>query len=1104
MGLLAHFAGVVQSTAPDRRSEGVMASREVRGAVGALSPSDVLDALSGAVVVADNDGQIVDWNASSTELYGWSRDEAIGQGMDDLLDPVIPASRVEGLHERLRNHERWEGEFTVRHRDGRRVPVHAWVTGIYDDDGAVVGTVGIASDLRRRATSVTPEATEEWLQRVIRATQGGLMLFDASGTITYANDAVAEILGTTPDGLRGRSSLDFIPPDDRPALQARWAAEANGGRSMQRETRVNRADGTPIWVEIISDPLLDDDGVFIGVVARIAHLEERQQAFAELQDREERFQRLFLESPIGMGIVGMDLRIQQTNPALARMLGYEPGEVVGRTVDELTSPSDRDEAAEYAFRVKAGEPAPSTRTKHFRHKDGHDVLCRVTNAVVRNESGIPQYAVGLIEDLTDQEQALQLIQDQQERLQMILDASGMAAWEVDIDTGRYVNSENLAKVFGTSDDGPLEFDDFLSRVHPDDLQRFLDSPLTGGTNGLNGRFVVDYRLRQDDGGTARLRSQGSFVVNDDGRPVAVRGTTVDVTEQYEAEQDRLEQAQVYRRMIDAARDAFVGVDHDGLIVEWNRAAEAMFGWPAPDAMGRKLVGTAISPADRAAVDIGLVDGDGEPTDGTIPGRVAMTGLHRNGREFPIEASFIHLPEGGGATRFRAFIRDITDQVAYEKQLEDQALTDSLTGLPNRALFVDRLREAVARLQRRKAGLAVLFIDVDSFKVVNDSLGHAVGDELLVALAHRLGEHLRPGDTLARFGGDEFVVLCENLADQTAAGELAQRLLNALDAPLLLGERRHHVAVSIGIAPVDDPLVHPEEVIRNADTAMYRAKERGGGQSEIFDDAIRTRALARLNLENDLRSAVENDEFVVHYQPLLTMDERVVGAEALVRWNHPTRGLLAPGEFIPAAEQTRLIRPLGLQVLTRALGQLATWHREGAGYLQMSVNLAGAQVDELDLPHKVDRLLKLHDLDPASLCLEITESMFMEDSVAVGDGLQALRKLGVRLAVDDFGTGYSSMQYLRRFPLHTLKLDRVFVDGLDRNPADRAIVGSMIDLAHALGLTAVAEGVERAGQLQALQDLGCDLAQGFYWSPPVPAETFATVLEAHPAVAAPTS
>jgi diguanylate cyclase (GGDEF)-like protein/PAS domain S-box-containing protein len=556
-------------------------------------------------------------------------------------------------------------------------------------------------------------------------------------------------------------------------------------------------------------------------------------------------------------------------------------------------------------------------------------------------------------------------------------------------------------------------------------------------------------------------------------------------------------------MIDAARDAFVGVDHDGLIVEWNRAAEAIFGWPATEAMGRTLVGTVIAPGDRTAQELGLIDPAAQ-VDVVIPGRVAMTGVHRNGREFPIEASFIHLPEGGGTTRFRAFIRDITDQVAYEKQLADQALTDSLTTLPNRALFVDRLREAVVRLRRRTNGLAVLFIDVDSFKVVNDSLGHAVGDEVLCALAERLQDHLRPGDTLARFGGDEFVVLCENLDAPDSAAELAQRLLASLDPPLILGERRHHVTVSIGIAPVEDPFADPEEIIRNADTAMYRAKERGGGQSEIFDDAIRTRALARLNLENDLRSAVENDEFVVHFQPLLTMDERVVGAEALVRWNHPTRGLLAPGEFIPAAEQTRLIRPLGLQVLTRALGQLAVWQNAGAEHLQMSVNLAGCQVDELDLPHKVDRLLKLHGLDPASLCLEITESMFMEDSAAVADGLQALRRLGVRLAVDDFGTGYSSMQYLRRFPLHTLKLDRCFVDGLDRNAADRAIVGSMIDLAHALGLTAVAEGVERAGQLDALRDLGCDLAQGFYWSPPVPADVFETVLQARPATAGLTS
>jgi diguanylate cyclase (GGDEF)-like protein/PAS domain S-box-containing protein len=931
-------------------------------------------------------------------------------------------------------------------------------------------------------------------RQLVEATQGGLCLCEPDGTITYANQALADMIGCTPDELRGRSSFDFIPPAELPEHEERWQTWTPG-ESLWRHARIQRVDGSTIWVEITSDTLFDADGEYRGVIARIAHVEQRRQAFLAVQDREERFARLFLESPIGMGIVGMDQCVLVANPAMEAMLGFEPGAMSGLTVAEFTHPDDQAETAEYVARVQAGETVPITRLKRFRHCDGHAVLCRVTNTIVRDDAGVPMYSIGLIEDLTDQQEASRLIRDQQERLQMILDASGVAAWEVSIESGEYVDAENLATVFGTSPDaGPLTFDDFLSRVHPEDLQQFLDSPLTGAPGG--DRFTVEYRLRKDDGSMAHVRSHGSFVRDADGRAVAIRGTTVDVSELHAAEQARLEQAQVYRRMIDAARDAFVGVDHDGLIVEWNRAAEDMFGWPVTEAMGRRLVGTAISPSDRAAVDVGLVDADlSDVADAMIPARLTMTGIHRNGREFPIEASFIPLPDGGGPTRFRAFIRDITDQVAYEKQLADQALTDSLTGLPNRALFVDRLREAVARLRRRRAGLAVLFIDVDSFKVVNDSLGHAVGDDLLVALAQRLQAHLRPGDTLARFGGDEFVVLCESLEEATTAADLAERLLGSLELPLPLGDRRHHVAVSIGIAPVDDPTADPEEIIRNADTAMYRAKERGGGQFEIFDDAIRTRALARLNLENDLRSAVDNDEFVVHYQPLLTMDEEVVGAEALVRWNHPTRGLLAPGEFIPAAEQTRLIRPLGLQVLTRAIGQLAAWHRGGADHLEMAVNLAGCQVDELDLPHKVDQLLKLHQLDPASLCLEITESMFMEDSAAVADGLQALRKLGVRLAVDDFGTGYSSMQYLRRFPLQILKLDRCFVDGLDRNAADRAIVGSMIDLAHALGLTAIAEGVERAGQLEALRDLGCDLAQGYYWSPPVAPEVFASVLEA---------
>ena len=1054
----------------------------------------VLDALSGAVVVTDLDARIQHWNAAAEQLYGWSAEEAIGASMVDLIDPSINRPQLEAMYDRLRAGERWTGEFSVRHESGERFRVHTWITGLLDDDGQLVGTVGIATDLRNRAQPPPAAGDVDWIERVIEATQGGLMLFDAAGVITYANEAVAEILGTTPEALRGRIAHEFIPEEDRPAIFARWAAQTEPGHSDRAANRAIRDDGTTIWVEITSDPLLDDEGRFIGVVARIADMDRRATAFLALRDRDERFQRVFVDSPIGMGIVGMDRRIQQANPALAGLLGYEPDELVGRNVEELTHPDDFEDDVAWAEEVPARDRGLATQDKHLQHKDGHAVLCRVTNAIVRSEAGVPVYAIALVQDLTEHELATRTIVDQQERLQMILDASGMAAWEVRLDADERLDADRPPDAFGTQGDGRPAVGDFLARVHPDDLPHLLDAPLSDREQNT---FVVDFRRLEEDGSTSYLRSQGTFVRDDEGRALAVRGTTVDVTALRLSEQERLEQAEVYRRMIEAARDAFIGVDREGRIVEWNRAAEAMFGWTAPDALGRKLVGTAVAETDRTAAEIGLVDGVGEGTEVSVPDRVAMTGLHRNGREFPIEVSFIHLPEGGGETHYRAFIRDITDQVAYEKQLEDQALSDSLTGLPNRALFVDRLREALARLQRRQSSLAVLFIDVDSFKVVNDSLGHAAGDDLLIGLAARLLEHLRPDDTLARFGGDEFVVLCENLPEPTSGAELAQRLLNALDSPLLVGDRRHHVDVSIGIAVVDDPYAHPEEVIRNADTAMYRAKERGGDQCEVFDDAIRTRALARLNLESDLRSAVDNDEFVVHYQPVLTMDEEVIGAEALVRWNHPTRGLLSPAEFIPTAEQTRLIRPLGLVVLTRALGQLAEWHREGAEHLHMSVNLAGAQVDELDLPHKVESLFKLHGIAPEHLCLEITESMFMEDSAAVADGLQALRRLGVHLAVDDFGTGYSSMQYLRRFPLHSLKLDRCFVDGLDRNAADRAIVGSMIDLAHALGLKAVAEGVERAGQLEALRDLGCDYAQGFYWSPAVPAETFGSALSGSP-------
>ena len=425
----------------------------------------------------------------------------------------------------------------------------------------------------------------------------------------------------------------------------------------------------------------------------------------------------------------------------------------------------------------------------------------------------------------------------------------------------------------------------------------------------------------------------------------------------------------------------------------------------------------------------------------------------------------------------------------ERTLLHQAFHDELTQLPNRALLLERLSHALAGRGRRAGDIAVLFLDIDRLKWVNDSLGHPVGDELLVAVAERLKSAVRPDDTVARFGGDEFVVVCEELDGEGSALAVAERLVGALALPFALKEHKIVLTVSVGIACAaakgEDTA---DALLRDADTAMYQAKERGRDAIELFDQGMRSRALARLDTARALRRAVDQGELRVFYQPVLELaGQRVAGVEALLRWEHPERGLVLPGEFVAVAEETTLILPIGEFVLTEACSQVARWNQAHPDRppLTAAVNLSARQLVSRGMATLVAEALDASGLDPGRLCLEITESVLMEDAGSSRSALDALKALGVTIAVDDFGTGYSSLLYLRRFPVDLVKVDRSFVAGLGQSPEDSAIVAGVVGLAKALGLAAVAEGVESPEQAARLVELGCDLAQGYLWSPALP-------------------
>ena len=437
----------------------------------------------------------------------------------------------------------------------------------------------------------------------------------------------------------------------------------------------------------------------------------------------------------------------------------------------------------------------------------------------------------------------------------------------------------------------------------------------------------------------------------------------------------------------------------------------------------------------------------------------------------------------------------------EAEIRHQALHDPLTGLPNRALFRDRLQHALARARRTDTTLAVLFLDVDNFKVVNDSLGHEAGDELLTALAPRLAEAVRAGDTVARFGGDEFVFLCEDVADEEEALEIAERVKQSFGHPLQIAGGEHFVTASIGVALPSGGYDAPDSLLRDADAAMYQAKERGRARFEVFDSEMRASAVRRLQVEAELRRAIENDEMRLVYQPVIDIDTgRIAAVESLLRWHHPERGIVPPLEFIPVAEESGLIVPLGEWVLREAMTKAARWAqmaRPGEPPVVVSVNLSARQLAEPDLVSTVARIIEETAVHPRQMALEITESMLVQDTAAAAATLHALEELEVKLVLDDFGTGYSSLGYVKRFPLSFLKIDRSFVAALGTSRRDAAIVSAIAEMSRALGARVVAEGVETEEQLVDARKLGCELAQGYLFSRPVPSDDIDGLLRTDP-------
>ncbi len=1028
------------------------------------------------------DGTILEANEAWCRMLGYQPDEVVGMSASSFLHPDHVASARNLARElAVGRSAAFEQERRLLRKDGGTVWVLSTITLERGEHGEPSHFHSLVADItERKDAELSLRRSENRYRKLLDEAPVGQVVSELDGRLIEVNRAFLELIGGTLDELLDLPPESLFHPDDLPEL-ARLTDRLVRGEieSFQTERRLRRPDGGVVWVAGGTSLLRDGDDV---VLHSIVHdITEQKVAERLLRESEGRHRDVVEALHDAILVVGPD-GLEAVNRAALELFNLPFEDLARSETWEALDPVDRDGKP-----IPLHERAPIVAMRERRPVS--DVISALdipgrgrrwfdTNALPRIRDGEVIGAVITFSDVTERELATEALRESESRFRTLAESLPVGVYRAD-PVGRltYVNPR-WCEITGI-DERRAVGHQTLDLVHPDDaaevVRRFSRS-LAG-----SGAYRAQHRIVTARGDVCWVNANGTPIVDDDtGQVTGFIGSLEDVTPLIHAQDETTRLAGIVEATSDLVGIADARTER---LVYLNRAGRELFGYV--DRSVREVELEAIYPPEsleRVERDVYPVLARGEAWSGEL----AMTAADGTVRHVwqTITAT---LDPAGALVELSAVGRDVTERRRFEAELAHQATHDALTDLPNRALLLDHLELALARAERDRTLVALLFLDLDRFKLVNDSRGHDAGDELLVQTAQRIAEVVRPVDTVARLGGDEFVVLCEDVEDEHHALAIAQRVSRAIESrPFVIDHVEVAITASVGIAvSTGGEACHPEALLRDSDAAMYRAKDAGRARLELFDESMRRRSAARIHLAHELTEAIEQGHIVVYYQPCVDLRTgRVSSVEALARWAHPRRGILSPGEFIGLAEETGLVIGLGLRVLSDACHQAREWELTlGPDAPRVHVNLSARQLVVPNIAVLVRGVLEGTGLDPALLCLEITESVVMDDASAVIDTLRQLKDIGVSIAIDDFGTGYSSLSYLRRFPVDVLKVDRSFVDGLGPDPEDSAIVAAVIGLARTLDLQAVAEGVETAEQLDALVRLGCDAAQGYWFARP---------------------
>ncbi len=1067
---------------------------------GVLEHTDVV------IFAKDLDGRFLLANVALLQLLGQGEQQVLGRNDYDLF-PQLAADQFR-QHDRQIAASGTSEQFAeaLVHPDGTSHEYLSTKFPLRDDAGLVYAVAGVSTDVtalwaERRAS----EQSEQRWRALVESSPVAVAVIGGDGRFAYANPQAALLYGVPgPAELVGQPVRDFVPAGAERETAGLFGALLRGGPAMLgRRWELRRPDGSQPTVE------LNAAGIsYLGLPAVQVELRDvSEQAVAEqaLRDSEARFRALFTCSAVGIAESRPDGTLIEVNEQLCRLLGYPAEDLIGQPASMLLADQAQ---ADRQHRDLAGLDTSSSyfAEREYRHRDGTVVPVIVGVGVVRDDAGRVTRVLGSVVDVSARvaaEHALREAHDElagrQDFTEAVLDSIDVGIVACDAAGHLTVFNDATKAWHGIDlDEHPENAADPERFADAFDLRDAIGQLLTPDQvpllRALHEGVVRDAEMVITPRGlpATRVLCSGRALTSPDGRPMGAVVAMTDITLARAQTLALQSSEQRFRTTFNNDPAGLAVLSPEGRPLQVNPALCRLLGRDEAALLALPDVLQLAVPEDRRAL-AALRRRALTERGASLTGERRL--IRADGAELWTLLTVTELPDATEGSCILLQVEDITARRIAEKRLTRQALYDSLTDLPNRAMLLDRIKTALARLARRPGdgALAVMFCDLDGFKAVNDIHGHAAGDALLVEVARRLTHVMRPSDTVARFGGDEFVILCENLADPNEITRIAARVEAAISEPIGWLGQFLTVTASVGIA-FGSGVRTAEELLRHADTAMYQAKQLGKDRYEVFDDDMRTRSTSRVRVERDLRTALDTGQVEVHYQPIFALPERrIVSVEALARLRLPDGSQLMPDAFIPVAEDTGLIVPLGTYVLRSACQQLSRWRSHLAPDLQVAVNLSARQAAQPELCDVVHAALTDAGLPAQALAVELTESVLLEAARSTLGKLGELRATGVDIGIDDFGTGYASLRYLRELPVTFLKVDRSFVAGMTEHTHDAVIVRTVMRLAADLGLGCVVEGVETTAQLEAISDSGAK-AQGYLLGRPTTAERFTELLE----------